>query len=190
MYWLNGEFFPTGTLAIGDEDRGLLLGEGIFDTLLAENGQHHRLVAAPHPPAHRRRLLRHRRPLRRRDIAIRRTSLNKPTTKTPHRHPHHRHRRRRRPRPDTGQKRQPDMAATSHRSPRHPRLPIALRIDHHPPPRAPSSRHKTTNYSSTSSPPENKPSPPATTPPYSATATVTSSAPAPPTSSSASTTAG
>ena len=39
MYWLNGEFFPTGTLAIGDEDRGLLLGEGIFDTLLAENGQ-------------------------------------------------------------------------------------------------------------------------------------------------------
>ena len=39
MYWLNGEFFPPGTRAISDEDRGLLLGEGVFDTLLAENGQ-------------------------------------------------------------------------------------------------------------------------------------------------------
>ena len=51
MIWLNGEFLASDT-AISANDRGLLLGEGVFETVLGENG------APAHWPAHMERLWR------------------------------------------------------------------------------------------------------------------------------------
>ncbi|HCO91891.1 MAG TPA: 2-keto-4-methylthiobutyrate aminotransferase, partial [Alphaproteobacteria bacterium] len=36
--WLNGELAELDTLRIDPRDRGFLLGDGLFETLLSENG--------------------------------------------------------------------------------------------------------------------------------------------------------
>lgn len=39
MLWLNNQFFPSDSIAIATNDRGLLLGEGVFDTLLVRHAE-------------------------------------------------------------------------------------------------------------------------------------------------------
>jgi branched-chain amino acid aminotransferase len=39
MHWLNGELFERGPIPLDPSDRGLLLGDGVFDTSLVLNAQ-------------------------------------------------------------------------------------------------------------------------------------------------------